>query len=214
MTEKRSATIFLAFFAVWVAIFGFLPSTDAGGGPQNLALLVNPNDTDSLRIANEYIHLRKIPPANVIYLPEVPEKSVIPVEQFRKKILGPALKTLEKRHVAGQIDYLIYSTGFPHAVNVKSDIKGKKLPKILSQPASITGLTYLYLFALAQNPNYMSLNANQYMRKTRLGPMRSGRRNWNCKKHLNACEKRKKPPRKKRKRKRPEGQKQKRHKQR
>src|SRR5262245_20477487 len=40
----------------------------AGGGPENLILVVNSASANSLTIANHYVQLRKIPPNNVIYL--------------------------------------------------------------------------------------------------------------------------------------------------
>ncbi|GAG85993.1 unnamed protein product, partial [marine sediment metagenome] len=40
----------------------------AGGGPENLFLLVNQSSQDSLTVANHYIDLRQLPAANVHYL--------------------------------------------------------------------------------------------------------------------------------------------------
>ena len=41
----------------------------AGGGPENVLLVVNPLDADSLTIANHFIQLRGIPTRSVFYLP-------------------------------------------------------------------------------------------------------------------------------------------------
>src|SRR5262245_56365735 len=47
----------------------FEPRTAAaGGGPENVLLLVNSNSASSQYIANTYIQLRKIPPCNVVYV--------------------------------------------------------------------------------------------------------------------------------------------------
>ena len=40
----------------------------AGGGPENVLLLVNANSDASKTIANHYIHWRQIPASNVLYL--------------------------------------------------------------------------------------------------------------------------------------------------
>ena len=40
----------------------------AGGGPENVLLLVNSNSLNSKTIANHYIALRNIPPSNVVYI--------------------------------------------------------------------------------------------------------------------------------------------------
>ena len=39
-----------------------------GGGPENIFLVVNRQSWASQTVANHYIHLRKIPPGNVLYL--------------------------------------------------------------------------------------------------------------------------------------------------
>ena len=40
----------------------------AGGGPENVLLVVNRNSLDSMTIANHYAKLRKIPPGNILTL--------------------------------------------------------------------------------------------------------------------------------------------------
>ena len=40
----------------------------AGGGPENVLLLVNPNSLNSKTVANHYIALRQIPASNVVYV--------------------------------------------------------------------------------------------------------------------------------------------------
>ena len=157
--------VVLTVWTVTVVLAGFFGTARAGGGGENVAVVVNPDSAVSLRVANEYIHLRRIPPQNVIYLPEVPEGHTITVEQFRAKILNPLLQTLNGRGLGGQVDYVVYSAGFPYRVNVQSDIGQKKLHKLLTQPASITGLTYLYQLVLGSPPDYMSLKSNGYLRR-------------------------------------------------
>ena len=60
----------LAYF--WSAMLvAFLTAcvVHAGGGPQNVAVIVNPANPDSLQVANAYIELRQIPKSNVFYIP-------------------------------------------------------------------------------------------------------------------------------------------------
>jgi hypothetical protein len=40
----------------------------AGGGPENVALVVNADSPDSVAVAGEYVRLRQIPALNVISL--------------------------------------------------------------------------------------------------------------------------------------------------
>ncbi len=137
----------------------------AGGGPENALVVVNADSWASTYIANEYVAARHIPPTNVIKLRNLPNFERMNVDDFRAKILGPVLQTAEKRGLAGQIDYILYSADFPWAIDVTSDIGTQKLPTVITQPASINGLTYLYQFAMAKNAGYLGLNVNFYSRQ-------------------------------------------------
>ncbi|MDB4468584.1 hypothetical protein N9093_01865, partial [bacterium] len=48
----------------------------AGGGPENLILIVNADSASSKLLANHYIHGRGIPRSNVIYLEGVPDREI------------------------------------------------------------------------------------------------------------------------------------------
>jgi len=138
----------------------------AGGGPENVALVVNQDSWTSLTIANEYMELREIPPSNVIYLPGISTESV-PIDVFRNQILIPVLSEITRRGLAPQIDYIVYSSDFPFSIDVSGDLKGDKaasrLPYWATKQASINGLTYLHQAVLAKNwKKYLSLDANRY----------------------------------------------------
>jgi hypothetical protein len=103
----------------------------AGGGPENVLLVVNPQSADSMTIANLYIRLRQIPPGNVFYLPWDPKKYDIGVDTFRSMILKPIFEAIQTRRLTSQIDYVIYSSNFPYMVSLDSDInKFKNLPAV------------------------------------------------------------------------------------
>ncbi len=157
----------------------------AGGGPENLLLVVNRQSPDSLTIANHYIKLRQIPPGNVLTLAWDPKEQSTSVDEFRKKILRPILQAIQQRRLQGQIDYIVYSSEFPWQVALKSDIKlamverrkaaeaaGKstknlKWPKQMTRFGSINGLTYLWQSVLQCKPlQYMGPQSNRYMRLT------------------------------------------------
>jgi len=85
-------------------------------------LVVNPRSHDSLSIANHYIRLRHVPPENVLYLPWDPAKQKTDVDTFRKEILAPVLRVVSGRRGAARIDYVVYSSGFPWAINTSHDV--------------------------------------------------------------------------------------------
>lgn len=140
------------------------PSLGTASGPENVVVVVNQSSWASRAIANEFVYLRKIPANNVVRLPSVPDIDQIDVNTFREQILLPVLQTVDQRGLANQIDYVIYSADFPTAIQVRSDVREQKLPRVITPVASINGLTYLYRYVLAKNPNYLRLDVNRYMR--------------------------------------------------
>ena len=136
-----------------------------GGGPENVAVVVNADSWASKAVANEYVQLRRIPASNVIYVRGLKDVQNTDVETFREQVLVPVFKILWERDVLEQIDYITYSSDFPTAVHVQRDFGEAKPPKQLAPTASITGLTYLYQLVIAKRPEYLSLSNNFYMRR-------------------------------------------------
>ena len=106
----RLKRLFLSvLMGYWVVLS--LPAF-AGGGGENLLLVVNPNDEPSLRIANAYIAARHIPANNVLYL--VPPSAggggatalVISDTQFNTGYLTPIYNAIAARGLVNQIDYI------------------------------------------------------------------------------------------------------------
>jgi hypothetical protein len=151
----------LTFF---LFLYFFQAPVLAGGGPENLALVVNPDSWASKAVANEFIHLRRVPPTHVVYLNDFTDFETIDVSQFRRKILQPVLDTLAVRGLTPQIDYLVYAPNIPYAIDVKADAAGHSWPHYITPTAAINSLTYLYRKTLARDPSYLAMNANRYMR--------------------------------------------------
>ncbi|MHB1033243.1 MAG: hypothetical protein ACYC35_05150 [Pirellulales bacterium] len=145
--------------------FLFPPPARAGGGPENVALVVNTRSWASNSIANHFIQLRQIPVDNVFYTDFDSGLGSLDVEAFRQRVLGPVLTEIEQRGLAAQIDYVVYSSDFPEAIDLHADIGNRAWPKELTPRGSINGLTYLYEQVMDRNPDYMQLQANQYMRR-------------------------------------------------
>jgi hypothetical protein len=153
------------------------PWAMAGGGPENVFLVINPDSPDSMAIGNHYVQLRHIPPGNVIYVPwSPPNLDGTNIEPFREQILRPVLEAIDSRKLVGQIDYIVYSSNYPGLIKFHEEIpkfvdeasksfgKPSPWPQILGSQASLTGLTYLYSPVMAKSPGYASLASNRYMR--------------------------------------------------
>ena len=79
----------------------------AGGGPQNVLLVVDPMDGDALQVANHYQAARGIPSSNVLYLNPT-------AADYRAFVEGPRAAVLEKLRqpgVVGHIDYIVVPSG-------------------------------------------------------------------------------------------------------
>ena len=118
----RSPKLIIIFFVALCAI-GWTASADAGGGPENVLLVVNPNSPASLTIANHYAKLRNIPDGNLLFIPWDVKHQTADVDTFRERILAPVLKAIQDQRLANQIDYIVYSSDFPWGISLKSDTR-------------------------------------------------------------------------------------------
>ena len=153
----------------------------AGGGPENVLVVVNGMSWVSRTIANHYVQVRHIPPENVVDIDWKGDWHSTPVATFREQILRPVFEAMERRKLTSQIDYIVYSSDFPWQIDVLADLHGQLAPPQLSPVASLTGATYLAELALAGSPEIVTLQTNQYLRD--LGPRHTaipthGFRSW------------------------------------
>ncbi len=157
---------FLVTGVVGVVCWGLAAAqATAGGGPANVAVVVNDDSWASQTVANHYVQVRGIPARNVIHLTGLKGFQRMDVETFRNQILLPVMKTLWERGVLSQIDSIAYSADFPTAIDASKDLAGAEPAKPLPPTGSINGLTYLYQLVLAKRPEYMQLANNFYMRR-------------------------------------------------
>jgi len=142
-------------------------SARAGGGPENLFLVVNASSPDSVAVANAFAALRGVPPINVLMLPWQGGTESIDVKAFRSDLLLPVLRSIEGRRLASQIDCVAYSSDFPWRIDfaeeVPAPLKDQELYKFPS--GSLTGMTMLYQAVLSNaGPAWLDPEANRYWR--------------------------------------------------
>ncbi|MFB3890621.1 MAG: hypothetical protein ACE15C_01215 [Phycisphaerae bacterium] len=138
----------------------------AGGGPENVLVVVNPESWASLTVANHFIRARHIPDCDVVFLPFKLDRrdDATDVEAFRERLLKPVLAAVKDRGLEKQIDCIAWSSDFPTAIDFSADMGGSRGGAI----ASINGLTFLYEQVLAKEGRaYSALNANHYYRLQR-----------------------------------------------
>ena len=148
-----------------VALFcGAAGAVFAGGGPQNVALVVNPHDPESLEVANVYAELREISGINVVYLPWPMDVRATSGTAFRDRILSPILTELNRRGIREQIDYITFSCGFPYLVNCESQYPEKEFAKTARPMTSITSAAFNYDAMLHNRSAMFGGEVNQYFR--------------------------------------------------
>jgi uncharacterized protein (TIGR03790 family) len=162
MGQIRAAAILGFSFCLFVE---FYSSAFAEVVPESTVVVINADSEASKTVASEYIKLRCIPKQNAITLSGIPDQHSIDVNQFRKLILTPLLSELDKRQLRSKVNCVAYSSDFPTAIDVRSDTKGMRLPRVLTPTASINSLTFLYERVLAKDVGYLNLNSNRYFRR-------------------------------------------------
>ena len=176
MNQNRYPGTLLTAF-VYSIVFGFLFQASfalAGGGPENVIVVVNDESPSSKLIANHYIALRQIPDRNVVYLKNIPFRESIDYPFFENDILRPILRAIEDRGLAGSIDYIVYSADFPTTIRIPEMLKeytskrkllGEKVQQKLFNPeASISSLTYLAVHCIHNPSGVMNRRVNNYFR--------------------------------------------------
>ena len=136
----------------------------AGGGPENVFLVVNAASVDSLTVANAYAALRGIPPINVLMLPWQGSIESVPIGTFREELLRPILQAIDSRKLAPQIDAIAYSTDFPWRIDFTSELPAELVGKDKFSSGSLTGMTTLYAAVQSGSPAYLDPASNFYWR--------------------------------------------------
>ena len=175
--QLRLKTNVLQLLSCLILTAVLFPSLLRAGGPENVLLVVNADSASSKMIANHYISLRKIPSQNVVYIQGIKDSERTSVDEFKKRILKPVLKAMETRKLINSVDYIVYSSDFPTAINTavhwkKLQARYQELPddkkpdrRVFIPMASINSLTFFAGAVLADEPTYMLLDSNNYYRK-------------------------------------------------
>lgn len=152
----------------WAAVAVWVGADDvrAGGGPENVFVVVNASSADSLAVANAFVALRDVPPINVLAVAWDGPDDAVPIGVFREQILEPVLTAIDARGLAAQIDCIAYSCDFPWRVDFHDDLPESLAGRDKYPAGSLTGLTFLYAATLTPPvgtvPPWLGRHANRY----------------------------------------------------
>jgi hypothetical protein len=166
-TFRMRRLLAAAGLALLAATVSILPAW-AGGGPENVAVVVNPTSSESLAVANSFVAARRIPAINVFMVPWPGSKDATTINRFRAEILAPILRGIESRRLAAQIDYIVYSADFPWRIDYREALPPELVKQDTFPSGSLTGMTTLYAAVQGNGPGWLDPESNRYYRP--LGP--------------------------------------------
>ena len=156
-------TAFVIIVAIAASVLLPRPAS-AGGGPENVFLVVNASSPASIEIANAYVALRNLPPINILLLPWERSTEAIPIAEFREHLLRPILQAIDGRRLTGQIDYLVYSSDFPWKIDFQAELPAALVGQDHFPSASLTGLSMQYAAVQSRQPTFLEVGNNAYWR--------------------------------------------------
>lgn len=110
----------------------------AGGGPQNVLVVVNHSSSNSVALGRHYIQARGISERQLFRISTTNERN-IDVSVYSNEISGPIFAYLEESGLDEQIDYIVFSRDIPYRVFTGAYSN--------SQHASLTSTMYYDFFA-------------------------------------------------------------------
>ncbi|MBU1910135.1 MAG: TIGR03790 family protein [Verrucomicrobia bacterium] len=111
---RRQRNLLRAILCLWIADGS---AGRAGGGPQNVLIVVNEREVNSLELGHYYREKRGIPERNVCRINlAAPSHNTFP-HIFEKSIHAPIVQHIEKEHLGDQIDFIVLCMTTPTRIN-------------------------------------------------------------------------------------------------
>lgn len=143
------------------------PKSFAGLCGQNVVVVVNADVEHSANVAEAFMRMHDIPQTHRVEVRGLPRSPRLELSVFKDSVLMPILRHLDEQQLSPSVSCVVYSTGFPTQVGIRPHtdrMTDHPLSKYQQPIASLTGMTYLYRFVLADDPNYLGMASNLYAR--------------------------------------------------
>ncbi|MCH7792602.1 MAG: TIGR03790 family protein [Planctomycetes bacterium] len=132
-------------------VFGLglvVAANTAAAGPENLLLIADPANADSLHVANYYINARQLPDANVLFMTPTADNHAQLVSSRLPGLFG----TLSNRAIDDHIDYILLSPPDRYRIPVSSTISDMCFPVTRFALASAYTMAFIADDVLAGMP--------------------------------------------------------------
>lgn len=130
----------------------------AGGSPENMLLILDPANPDSLYIGNYYKNARNVPASNILYMSPDAASFQSFVAYNQVALLG----TLTNNRVDDHIDYVVVMPGANFYVNASSLVSDFCSPVNRFSIASCYSMVYFSQTILSSAPNTPSTDSNRF----------------------------------------------------
>lgn len=90
-------------------------AVQAGGVPENVLLIIDPSNTDSLYVGNYYKNARQVPDRNVIYM----APGAVDYPTFAQTSIDALFGSLANAAIDDHIDYVVVMPGAPFYVSTR-----------------------------------------------------------------------------------------------
>lgn len=90
-------------------------SAQAGGGPQNVLVVVNDQSLASLELGKHYQQQREVPGRNILHISVTPTNNMS-MATFSNDVRGPILSYIATAGLSNQINTIIFSCGIPYRI--------------------------------------------------------------------------------------------------
>jgi len=152
-------------WAVLTVVIAAVPAAaSAGGGPENVFVVVNAASADSLAVANAFVSARGIPPINILMMRWQDSAENTTLARFRNELLLPVVRAIDSRRLTSQIDCIAWSSDFPWRIDYKDELPPDLVSKDPFPSASLTGMTMLFGTVLGTGPAWLAPESNDYYR--------------------------------------------------
>lgn len=146
------------------ALLSLTQAALAGGGPDNVLIIIDPSSPDSLYLGNYYKNARNIPDANVLYID--PDAANYPA--FAGTQLPGFLGNLTQRRIDDHIDYVVVTPGNSFFVSAPGLITDGCFPVGRFSIGSVFGMAFIKNEILAGLP---STTSNRYFSNAVASPL-------------------------------------------
>lgn len=125
----------------------------AGGGPQQVLIVMNANSRDSMEIGNAYRRARAIPYQQTVTL-AIPTDFQVPFATYLEQIEAPIRSYLKNQQLTDEITCIVLTCGVPQMVSLGAGVSTASLLATMNLPERVAPL-----LAPLPNPYFQSTEA-------------------------------------------------------